>query len=49
MILEMFQNTTPKSNPKIGLMNARNATIIIETETGSISRNESSIPPKINW
>ena len=49
MILEMFQNTTPKSNPPIGLLNARNAPNIMETETGSISRNETSILPKVNW
>ena len=49
MILDIFQNTTPKSNPPIGLLNAKNAPIMMETETGSISRNETSILPRINW
>ena len=49
MILEMFQNTIPNSSPPIGLLNARNAPNIMETDTGSNSRNETSIPPIINW
>ena len=47
MILDIFQNAIPKTNPPIGLLNDRNAINIIETVIGSISRYEVSMLPKI--
>ncbi len=48
MILDMFQNTTAKVNPPIGLLNDRNVVNIIETVIGSIVKYETNIFAKIN-
>jgi hypothetical protein len=42
----MFQNAIPKSGPPIGLLNDRNADIIIETVIGSIAHRKLVAGPR---
>ena len=47
-VLEIFQNATAKTNPPRGLLSDKNIPIMMENVTGSFSKYEAKMFPKID-